>query len=126
MASIQLPSISSDEALSASGPGHFGIASDRGAAHDFEQVMNGFAAARPSSKQGPSLFSQMVRIPAQAVTEGLANIAQPTPEGLSVEESAKFYTQKQIELSEIKTLQNMSTTVIRMVRKDLETLLNSK
>lgn len=45
---------------------------------------------------------------------------------MSAAESIRFYTQKQNELGELKILQNMSLTVIRLVRKQVETVLNSK
>ncbi|MCZ2498192.1 hypothetical protein GN316_15610 [Xylophilus sp. Kf1] len=105
---------------------HRGDAFDPGAVHAFDQVMNGFTAAVAPAVQGPSLVSQMVRVPAQAYAEGMADIQKPRPEGMSVMDSFEFYARKQIDLNELKILNNLSTTVVRMVRKDVETVLNSK
>ena len=105
--------------------GQAGSPAGPGESQEFAQVMAGFAAAAPADS-GPSLVSQLVRVPTKAYTEGLADLEKPPPQGMSVADSIRFYTQKQNELGELKILQNMSLTVIRMVRKQVETVLNSK
>lgn len=126
MTSFLLPSTPAADISARSSAGPAGAKPDPGTRHDFDQVMSGFSGVAPTSTRGPSLFSQMVRVPSQAFAEGLANIEQPTPEGMSVIDSMKFTTQKQIEFSELKILNNLTSTVVRMVRKDIETVLNSK
>lgn len=94
-------------------------------AHDFTQMMGGFAAAAPAA-QGPSAISQWVRVPAQAFTEGMADIQEEPPEGMTVTDSVTFYAKKSKRFYEMKTLYNVAGIVLRTVRKDIETVLNNK
>jgi hypothetical protein len=100
-------------------------------AHAFDAVMSGFSAAAPAAPvpfvaNPPSVLSQMVRLPSRAFSEGMAEVQAPLPPGLSVMQSMEFYAHKQIRMNEIKTLQNLSGVVVRLARKDIETVLNSK
>ena len=103
-------------------------------ARAFDSVMAGFGAAAPASPaapvpfvaHSPSVLSQMVRLPSRAFSEGMAEVQAPLPPGLTVLQSMEFYAHKQIRMNELKTLQNMSGVVVRLARKDIETVLNSK
>ena len=100
-------------------------------ARAFDSVMSGFGAAAPASPvpfvaQSPSVLSQVVRLPSRTFSEGMAEVQAPLPPGLTVLQSMEFYAHKQIRMYELKTLQNMSGVVVRLARKDIETVLNSK
>ena len=100
-------------------------------AHAFDALMSGFRAAAPVAPvpfvaQSPSVLSQMVGLPSRAFGEGMAEVQAPLPPGLTVMQSMEFYAHKQISMNELKTLQNMSGVVVRLARKDIETVLNSK
>lgn len=90
--------------------------------------MSGFSAAAPVPfvANPPSVLSQMVRLPSRAFGEGMAEVQAPLPPGLTVMQSMEFYAHKQIRMNELKTLQNLSGVVVRLARKDIETVLNSK
>lgn len=65
-------------------------------------------------------------MPARAYTEGLAAAQRPPPEGMTVMQTMEFNVGKQMRLNEAKTVYNMAGIALRMLRKDIETVLNNK
>lgn len=96
-----------------------------GLAHEFSQVMAGLSPYS-AGHAGPSMAGQLIRVPAAVCDQVMASVQQPTPEGMSLEDSMKLVVQKQNDVNQMKILTNMAGVVAKTVKKDVEALLNSK
>lgn len=96
-----------------------------GLAHEFSQLMEGLAPYS-AGHAGPSMAGQLIRVPAAVCDQVMAAVQQPTPEGMSLEDSMKLVVQKQNDVNQMKILTNVAGVVAKTVKKDVEALLNSK
>lgn len=107
--------------------GHGGIANSTAPtlASEFGELMEGFGSQPPLDRSA-SIVTQFASLPVAAYDRLMATIASPAPVGMSPPEAMQFYTQKHVDLNNAKTLQNLTVMAGRLVKKDVETIMNSK
>jgi len=96
-----------------------------GDAAEFAQLMEGLVLASASTRQ-PSITTQWMRAPIAAYGRVMELLERPAPAGMPVLQAMEFYAQKQIDLNEARTLQNVVATVAKLAKKNVETVLNNK
>lgn len=91
---------------------------------EFDQWMDGLTASSPP--RPPSMLGSMLRVPSAVSNQVMASVVAPPPPGMSLEQTMVYAAQKNIDVSNMKTLNNLVEAAAKLTRKTVETVLNNK
>jgi hypothetical protein len=113
-----------DNALPA-GSEAFGNTIDNRSADEFSRVMDGFKAVE-STSPGPSLTSQWIRAPGAVYERTMGGLNRPAPLAMPPVQAMQFFNDRQTDLFKMKTLNSVVNGFAKLIKKNVELVLNNK
>lgn len=107
------------------GRGRFENEAYKGSADEFDRMMDGFKAV-DSTLPAPSLTSQWIRAPGAVYERTMVAMDRPPPQFLEPVQAMEFFNDRQTDLFRMKTLNSVVSGFMKLIKKNVELVLNNK